>query len=157
VKPSNSLSMHIAISNTLTCSVIRHPSGMLGIKSLKNMKRNLSPLAAHWRLHSICPSPFLGPVDHPCPPQLTLAALPARSPVSASCPWVCAPPRLAWIKPTKPMHCSVRYRMLDSAIPGSSRTVVGEIDEASGRGESGSVDPDWRLQALRLWLFGPFM
>jgi hypothetical protein len=55
------------------------------------------------------------------------------------------------------MHCSVRYRMLDSAIPGSSRTVVGEIDEASGRGESGSVDPDWRLQALRLWLFGPFM
>jgi hypothetical protein len=35
--------MHIAISNTLTCSVIRLPSGMLGIKSLKNMKRNLSP------------------------------------------------------------------------------------------------------------------
>jgi hypothetical protein len=68
VKPSNSLSMHIAISNTLTCSVIRHPSGMLEIKSPKNMKRNLSPLAAHWRLHSICPSPFLGSVDHPCPP-----------------------------------------------------------------------------------------
>ena len=114
VKPSNSLSMHSAISNTLTCNVIRHPSGMLGIKSLKNMKRNFSPLAAHWRLHSICPTPFLGPVDHPCPPQLTLAALPARSPVSASCPWVCAPPRLAWDSsnffPGRTVHLSYVHR-----------------------------------------------